>query len=48
MGVCRRAIAGAIDRIFGLDQAIINLADVSEAAMIEKYQVFCHPLRKRH
>jgi hypothetical protein len=35
------AVAGAIDRIFGLDQAIRNLADVSEAAMIEKYQVFC-------
>lgn len=35
------AIAGAIDRIFGLDQAIRDLADVSEAAMIEKYQTFC-------
>ena len=35
------AVAGAIDQIFGLNQAIKNLADVSEAAMIEKYQVFC-------
>ena len=35
------AIAGAIDRIFGLNQAIVNLADVSEAMMIEKYQSFC-------
>ena len=35
------AVAGAIDRIFGLDGAIGNLADVSDAAMIEKYQVFC-------
>ena len=35
------AIAGAIDRIFGFNQAIVNLADVSEAAMIEKYQSFC-------
>ena len=35
------AIAGAIDRIFGLDQAIASLDDVSEAAMIEKYQTFC-------
>ena len=35
------AVAGAIDRIFGLNQAIENLADVSETAMIEKYQVFC-------
>ena len=35
------AVAGAIDRVFGLDGAIGNLADVSEAAMIEKYQVFC-------
>ena len=35
------AVAGAIDRVFGLHQAIANLADVSEAAIIEKYQVFC-------
>jgi len=35
------AIAGAIDRIFGLREAIRNLADVSEAVMIEKYQIFC-------
>ena len=35
------AIAGAIDRIFGLHQAIVNFADVSEAAIIEKYQTFC-------
>jgi len=35
------AVAGAIDRIFGLNQVIPNLADVSEAAMIEKYQIFC-------
>ena len=35
------AVAGAIDRIFGLDQAIKCLDDVSEAAMAEKYQVFC-------
>jgi hypothetical protein len=35
------AIAGAIDRIFGLNEAITSLADVSEAAMIEKYQIFC-------
>jgi hypothetical protein len=35
------AVAGAIDRIFGLNQAIVSLADVSEAAMTEKYQVFC-------
>ena len=35
------AVAGAIDRIFTIDGAIENLADVSEAAMIEKYQAFC-------
>ena len=35
------AVAGAVDRIFGLNQAIVDLADVSEAAMINKYQVFC-------
>ena len=35
------ALAGAIDRIFGLNQAIIALAAVSEAAMSEKYQIFC-------
>jgi hypothetical protein len=35
------AVAGAIDRIFGLNQAIASLADVSEAAMVEKYQNFC-------
>jgi hypothetical protein len=35
------AVAGAIDRIFGLDEAIPDLADVSEATMMEKYQVFC-------
>ena len=35
------AVAGAIDRIFGLDQAIESLDDVSEAAMIEKFQTFC-------
>ena len=35
------AVAGAIDRIFGLNQAIPELADVSEAAMVEKYQTFC-------
>lgn len=35
------AVAGAIDRIFGLDQAIESLADVSEDAMIEKYQILC-------
>ncbi len=35
------AVAGAIDRIFGLNQAIKCLDDVSEAAMTEKYQVFC-------
>jgi len=35
------AVAGAIDRIFGLSQAIKNLDDVSEAAMADKYQVFC-------
>ena len=35
------AVAGALDRIFGLNQAIENLADVSEAAVVEKYQVFC-------
>jgi hypothetical protein len=36
------AVAGTIDRVFGLDQAIKSLADVTEAAMIEKYQIFCH------
>jgi hypothetical protein len=35
------AVAGAIDRLFGLDEAITNLGDVSESVMIEKYQVFC-------
>jgi hypothetical protein len=35
------AVAGAIDRIFGLNQAIKNLAGVSESAMAEKYQTFC-------
>lgn len=35
------AVAGAIDRIFGLNQAIKNLDDVSESAMAEKYQTFC-------
>ena len=35
------AVAGAIDRIFGLNQAIPELADVSEAAMVERYQTFC-------
>jgi len=35
------AVAGAIDRIFGLNQAIADLADVSEDAMTEKYQIFC-------
>jgi hypothetical protein len=35
------AVAGAIDRVSGLHQAIENLTDVSEAAMIEKYQTFC-------
>ena len=35
------AVAGAIDRIFGPNQAIENLVDVSETAMIEKYQTFC-------
>ncbi len=35
------AVAGAIDRIFGLNQAIKCLDDVSEAAMAEKFQVFC-------
>ena len=35
------AVAGAIDRIFGLNQAVLNLAGVSEAGMIEKYQTFC-------
>jgi len=35
------AVAGAIDQIFGLNQAIADLADVSEDAMTEKYQVFC-------
>lgn len=35
------AVAGAIDRIFGLNRAIPNLADVSEAVMVEKYQTFC-------
>ena len=35
------AVAGAIDRVFGLGQAVKNLADVSEATMIEKYQSFC-------
>lgn len=35
------AVAGAIDRIFGLNQAIKKLDDVSDAAMVEKYQVFC-------
>lgn len=35
------AVAGAIDRIFGFNQAIKSLADVSETAIVEKYQVFC-------
>ena len=35
------AVAGAIDRVFGRNQAVVNLADVSEATMIEKYQAFC-------
>lgn len=35
------AVAGAIDRIFGLNQAIPELADVSEVTTTEKYQVFC-------
>ena len=35
------AVAGAIDRIFRLNQAIQDLDDVSEAAIVEKYQVFC-------
>ena len=35
------AAAGAIDRIFGLNQAIKNLDDVSEATMVEKYHTFC-------
>ena len=35
------AVARAIDRVFGLDQAVTSLADVTEAAMIEKYQTFC-------
>ena len=30
------AVAGAIDRVFGLSQAIRNLADASEAAMIDE------------
>jgi len=36
------AIAGAIDRIFRLGaEAIPNLAAITEAAMTEKYQLFC-------
>jgi hypothetical protein len=35
------AVAGAIDRIFGLNQGIRSLADVSERAMVDQYQVFC-------
>ncbi len=35
------AIAGAIDRIFSLNQAIKSLDNVSEAAMTEKYQTLC-------
>jgi len=35
------AIAGAIDRIFALDQGIASLEQVSRAVLIEKYQVFC-------
>ncbi len=35
------AVPGAIDRIFGLNQAIEHLDDVSEAAMVEIFQVFC-------
>ncbi len=35
------AVGGAIDRIFRLNQAIVSLADVSEAAMIKEYQTFC-------
>jgi hypothetical protein len=35
------ALAGAIGRIFGLNQAIKSLSDVTEAVMIEKYQTFC-------
>jgi hypothetical protein len=35
------AVAGAIDRIFGLDQVISELDDVTEAAVVECYQVFC-------
>ncbi len=35
------AIAGAIDRIFRLGEAILNLAAVAEAAMTEKYQTLC-------
>jgi hypothetical protein len=34
-------VASAIDRMFGLHLAIINLTDVLEAAMIEKHQTFC-------
>lgn len=35
------AVAGAIDRIFGLNQAILSLVDVSEETMVERYQTFC-------
>jgi hypothetical protein len=35
------ALAGAIDRIFRLDQSIKSLADVTEAAMIARHQTFC-------
>jgi hypothetical protein len=38
---CPSAVAGVIDRIFGLSQAIPELTDVSEAATVEKYQAFC-------
>jgi hypothetical protein len=35
------AVAGAIDRVFGFNQAIKSVADVSEGAMVTKYQAFC-------
>lgn len=35
------AIAGAINRIFGLNEEIVKLDDVTGSAMVDKYQVFC-------
>ena len=35
------AVAGAINRIFKLNHAIVDLSDVSEVTMIEAYQTFC-------